>query len=519
MQRTSKSSSRTNTKADLMACISGKNGGGCTSDVVQIPLCSWMKNEEAKVATEISNTQNNNNDDKKCFKESIIRRTTIAYGIAELLKRSSDGALEGGNVIRIDDFVVSVCKRRGGSMRSWEDIKGVAMVSSGMSLTIEEPSYLRGLLEGESGCDGEMGRCLEVELVSDSKTCEAAAALDNVGQSACMTVAECKRCHVFARLLYELFTHEAIPDENALADTSSTKQPAQKRARKSHVVSSRKNRMLTRAEGDFDSAGIPFQIPSSIVHMQKQGIPASICLMAQNLLECSLRGNANYGQLRNAYESFGVVCEDLHLLLLDPDRFLFDLQNRDSFDMQLLYRTDKLYGREKEETLITDAFCRVSRGTSEAFFIGGFSGSGKSMLVNSLRDRVNFVGGYTIKHKFDTMSQEKPLSGVITAFNQVCQMIKDKARPLTAKKLGDEFGVDFSLLLRLLPSVSVLFPEFDNSAMRVEAGEAMNARSVCFTLLRFVRVVSSPRHPIMVSWSVVECDSTISTQHVERNDK
>ncbi len=121
------------------------------------------------------------------------------------------------------------------------------------------------------------------------------------------------------------------------------------------------------------------------------------------------------------------------------------------------------------------------------------------MLVNSLRDRVNAVGGYTVKHKFDAMSREKPLSGVISALNQVCQMIKGRAKPEIAKRLRDEFGVDFSLLMRLLPNVSVLFPEFDSSAMRVEAVEAMNARSVCFTLLRFVRVVSNPRHPIMVS--------------------
>ena len=108
-------------------------------------------------------------------------------------------------------------------------------------------------------------------------------------------------------------------------------------------------------------------------------------------------------------------------------------------------------------------------------------------------------GGYTIKHKFDPMSQEKPLSGVISAFNQICLMIKGRARPVIAKKLGEEFGVDFSLLMRLLPNVSVLFPEHVRPVINVDAGEAMNARSVCFTLLRFVRVVSSPSHPVMVS--------------------
>ena len=481
--------------------------------VASVPLCSWMGNEEeeAKRAAVIDVEEQNSTPNyyEKCYKESIIRRTTIAYGIAELLKRSSNGALDTENDIRFDNFVVSVSKQRGSSQRPLDDIKGVGMISSGLTLTIEEPSYLCGLFEGEEDCDGQMGRCLEVELTTsqpqaqDISSSHAAAATIYGGEH------ESNRCHSFARLLYELFTHEPFPDDNdddnALAvDVNAAptiKEPDQKRARNSHDVSSRKKLMLTRAKGDFDRAEIPFQIPC-IIRMQKLGIPASICLMTQNLLECALRGNGNGDQLHNAYESLAVVGEDLHLLLLDPDRFLFDNQSIEN-GMQLLYRSGKLYGRDKEETLITDAFCRVSRGKSEAFFIGGFSGSGKSMLVDSLRDRVKCVGGYVTKHKFDAMSREKPLSGVISAFNQVCLMIKGRDRPVIAKKLRDEFGVDFSLLLRLLPNVSVLFPELISPAMRVEVGEAMNARSVCFTLLRFVRVVSSPRHPIMVSYCLL----------------
>ena len=476
--------------------------------VVPIPLCSWMmKNQGAKKrltnlgeCKKVNFVENNN----RCHKESIIRRTTIAYGIAELLKRSSNGAFNEENIIRIDNFVVFLSKKVRPS-RAWDDIKGVGMISSGLSLRMEEPSYLRGLLDGEEDCDGHMGRCLEVELKRAGEA--VAAAVNNFQPSAginAATAEESNRCHLFARLLYELFTHEPFTNDALAVDAaSSTKQPAQKRARKSQDVSSRKKLMLTRAKGDFDRAEIPFQMPC-IVHMQKQGIPASICLMVQNLLECALRGDGNGGQFHDAYESLGVVCEDLHLLLLDPDRFLFDNQNQNTDNMKLLYRAGKLYGRDKEETLITDAFCRVSRGKSEAFFIGGFSGSGKSMLVNSLRNTVKAVGGYTIKHKFDAMSREEPLSGVISAFNQVCRMIKDTSRPAIAKKLREVFGVDFGLLLRLLPSVRALFPfsEFVSPAMREESGEAMNARSVCFTLLRFVRVVSSPRHPIMVSTTV-----------------
>jgi len=204
------------------------------------------------------------------------------------------------------------------------------------------------LLEGEEESDDQIiGRCLEVELTSAPKE-------NSTSQSAAATVCRSEqinnRCHLFARLLYEMFALEPFPADS-FSDYStilaSTKEPAKKKA-KSHDMSSRKKLMLSRAKGDFDRDKLPFQMPS-IVRMQELGIPASICLMTQNLLECDLRGDI--GQSDDAYESFGGVCEDLHLLLLDPDRFLFDNEatHTDS-DMQLLYRKDKLYGRDKEET-------------------------------------------------------------------------------------------------------------------------------------------------------------------------
>ena len=139
------------------------------ADTTLFPLQSWIESEadedelhdDRKKAAfrdleEDSNIPNNSNKNER-YKESIIRRTTIAYGIAELLKRSSNenGELDETNIIRIDNFTVSISNsKQTGSSRSWDDIEGVGMISSGLSLMIEEPSYLRGLLEPEENCDG-----------------------------------------------------------------------------------------------------------------------------------------------------------------------------------------------------------------------------------------------------------------------------------------------------------------------------------------------------------------------------
>ena len=96
------------------------------------------------------------------------------------------------------------------------------MISSGLFLVMEEPSYLSALHEGEDNDDQIIGRCLEVELTSKLPQAnlqmpaeESEAAQNNVwnnylaGMNALAAVAEeSNRCHLFARLLYELFTRE-----------------------------------------------------------------------------------------------------------------------------------------------------------------------------------------------------------------------------------------------------------------------------------------------------------------------
>jgi hypothetical protein len=183
-------------------------------------------------------------------------------------------------------------------------------------------------------------------------------------------------------------------------------------------------------------------------------------LVIQNLLDCD--GNENRPD--NAYESLEGVIKDLHLLLLDPERFLFnqELNNTDDDKVMLSFREHTLYGRENEVFVITESFCRVSGGGCESLFIGGFSGSGKSRLINGLIDRVDGVGGYVIKHKFDQMSKERSMLDIVALFNDLCLLISEKNNMPDLVALVDDligyFGQDLSSLARLLPNIKALAP-------------------------------------------------------------
>ncbi|KAL3811603.1 hypothetical protein ACHAXA_011200, partial [Cyclostephanos tholiformis] len=147
--------------------------------------------------------------------------------------------------------------------------------------------------------------------------------------------------------------------------------------------------------------------------------------------------------------------------------------------IRLSFREHHLYGRENEVAVITEAFCRVSNGKKESLFIGGFSGSGKSRLVNGLTARIDAVGGYLLTHKFDQMSQERSILDVVAMFNYLCLLIKEKSSQRDLISLVDDlvqvFGSDWSTLARLIPYINAIVPQLEQSAdSRGEVGIRKN---------------------------------------------
>ena len=155
-------------------------------------------------------------------------------------------------------------------------------------------------------------------------------------------------------------------------------------------------------------------------------------------------------------------------------------------------------------------------GKSESFFIGGFSGSGKSRLVNGLTARVDVSGGYVLSHKFDQMSQGKSMLEVVAMFNDLCQLIQDKNSQqdllVIVNDLVRVFGADLSTLAQLLPNIKALVSHLKPADDDQEIDNKMNVRGICFMLQRFIRVVSSVAHPVMLFLDDLQwCDTSALT--------
>jgi hypothetical protein len=453
------------------------------------------------------------------YTQNLLRKTAVAYGIGELLRRVRASMVLLDEQLNIDNFVVRTNGDGLSSRPSWRDIKGVDMLSPKLSVNIVEPSFLRGCFQEGNGDDQEeMGGYLEVEIPSHPDADVAAIFISQREED--------RRCHLFGVLLNELFSHrptisaEDTHNEGGTDPISKNgdaqREPARKRTqlvdlRAAGVTGIRSithvhdGARREKSSSALQRGGYPVSL--------EEGLPSSIQIVIQNLLECGEDDRPD-----NAYDSLDEVIKDLHLMLLDPIRFLGDKEPiyDELGNLPLSFREHKLYGRENEVSLITEAFCRVSSGKSESFFIGGFSGSGKSRLVNDLTARVDVVGGYVLSHKFDQMSQEKSMLEVVATFNDLCQLIQDKNSQqdllVIVNDLVRVFGADLSTLAQLLPNIKALAPHLKSSDDEQDIDNQMNVRGICFILQQFIRVVSSVTHPVMLFLDDLQwCDKSALT--------
>ncbi|MHC5723249.1 MAG: protein kinase domain-containing protein, partial [Nostoc sp.] len=107
----------------------------------------------------------------------------------------------------------------------------------------------------------------------------------------------------------------------------------------------------------------------------------------------------------------------LHQLQKTGTIKVFEIAKRDMCDRFII--PDKLYGRETEVENLLQAFERVSLGATEMMLVAGFSGIGKTAVVNEVHKPIVRQRGYFIKGKYDQFQKNIPFSAFVQAFRDL----------------------------------------------------------------------------------------------------
>jgi PAS domain S-box-containing protein len=139
----------------------------------------------------------------------------------------------------------------------------------------------------------------------------------------------------------------------------------------------------------------------------------------------------------------------------------FPLGRRDVPDQLLI--SEKLYGREKEVELLLAAFDRVvNRGTTELVLVSGYSGIGKSSIVNELHKPLVPPRGLFASGKFDQYKRDIPYATLAQAFQSLIRPILAKNEEELSRwrdALREALGLNGQLMVDLVPELKLIIGE------------------------------------------------------------
>src|SRR5208282_1405316 len=158
---------------------------------------------------------------------------------------------------------------------------------------------------------------------------------------------------------------------------------------------------------------------------------------------------------------------------------------------------EKLYGREREVDALLAAFERVvAGGRPELVLVSGYSGIGKSAVVNELRKSLVAPRGLFVSGKFDQYKRDIPYATVAQAFQSLLRPLMSKPEGQLNKWRDDlllALSPNGSLLIDLVPELKLIIGE-QSPVAALPPQDAKTRSYLAFR--RFISVFARPEHPL-----------------------
>ena len=201
---------------------------------------------------------------------------------------------------------------------------------------------------------------------------------------------------------------------------------------------------------------------------------------------------------------------------------LFSLAENDIVDQ--LQIPQKLYGREQEIATLLSAFDRMSlenRGQKierpesevensdessifssnshlEIVLVSGYSGIGKSALVQELYKPITRQRGYFICGKFDLFQHNTPYAAIVNAFSGLVRQLLAESEAKLAywrERLLTAVGVNGQVIVDVIPEIELIIGK-QSPVSELGATESQNRFNLVFT--NFIQACCRPQHPLVL---------------------
>ncbi|TMA87166.1 MAG: GAF domain-containing protein [Deltaproteobacteria bacterium] len=175
----------------------------------------------------------------------------------------------------------------------------------------------------------------------------------------------------------------------------------------------------------------------------------------------------------------------------------FPLGEDDTPDRLLV--PEKLYGRSREVDTLLAAFNRmVTSGNPELVLVSGYSGIGKSSVVNELHKVLVPPRGLFASGKFDQYKRDIPYATLAQAFRRLIQSLLGKSEAALSRwrdALRQALEPNGRLMVNLVPELELIIGE-QPPLPELPPQDAQRRFQLVFR--RFLGVFARPEHPLVL---------------------
>lgn len=230
--------------------------------------------------------------------------------------------------------------------------------------------------------------------------------------------------------------------------------------------------------------------PSSPIDINPK-LPVSLSMIVEKMMSKNAedRYQSGYGliaDLKKSQEAYlkGSLDETFQLATLDI-----------SSHFQI---PQKLYGRINELKKLVAYFEKTTQGNVEFVLVSGYSGVGKSVLVQELGRSIVKKRGYLIQGKFEQFRQNSAYIALSKAFRDlVRQLLGEPADRLEFwnKKLKKALDNNAQLIIELVPELELIIGK-QPPVLELSPNETQNRFLIVF--INFVKVFTAEQHPLVI---------------------
>lgn len=272
---------------------------------------------------------------------------------------------------------------------------------------------------------------------------------------------------------------------------------------------------------EMATGSLPFKSsdPIELVHAHIAQTPPAADQMNPELPEAAARIIAKM-MAKNAedrYQSAFGIRADLQLCL-EAVKKGSELSNftPGSHDVSERFQLpQRLYGRETEVAALLKLFEDVLGGATRLVTVKGYSGIGKSSLVNEIDKPVAERRGYYITGKFDQFKRDVPYTAISQAFQDLIrQLATESEQQLAAwkKKVLEALGDNGKVISDLIPELTMLIGP-QPPVVELAPSEAQNRFNYLFR--NFVRCFAQEGRPLVVFIDDLQWADSASLQLVK----